>query len=211
MSVGGARDIRPQVTLAERGGVLEISDLVEIKTTLESARELGRFFGKQEQEYPHLVSITAPLIPPIGLIEAISRVISDKGEVVDDASAVLASIRTQMKTAHNRLQRKLEQIISDPNTTRFLQEAIITQRNGRYVVPLRAEHRGRFKSVVQDQSASGSTLFVEPLVVVELNNAILELQLAEKEEIRRILTELSVSGGESGRGTQCDCQRTGFS
>lgn len=191
VSVGGARDIRPQVTLAERGGVLEISDLLEIKTTLESARELGRFFTKQEQEYPHLVSITAPLIPPIGLIEAISRVISDKGEVVDDASAMLASIRTQMKTAHNRLQRKLEQIISDPNTTRFLQEAIITQRNGRYVVPLRAEHRGRFKSVVQDQSASGSTLFVEPLAVVELNNAILELQLAEKEEIRRILTELS--------------------
>ena len=192
VSVGGARDIRPQVTLAERGGVLEISDLLDVKITLESARELGRFFAKQEQDYPHLVAITAPLIPPMGLIEAISRVISDKGEVADDASAVLASIRTQIKTAHNRLQRKLEQIISDPNTTRFLQEAIITQRNGRYVVPLRAEHRGRFKSVVQDQSASGSTLFVEPLAVVELNNAILELQLAEKEEIRRILTELSM-------------------
>ena len=191
ISVGGARDIRPQVTLAERGGVLEISDLLDIKVTMESARELGRFFTKQEQDYPRLFTITAPLVPPTGLIEAISRVISEKGEVVDDASALLSSIRIQLKTAHERLQRKLEQIISDPNTNRFLQEAIITQRNGRYVVPLRAEHKGRFKSVVQDQSASGSTLFVEPLVVVELNNAIQELQLAEKEEIRRILAELS--------------------
>jgi dsDNA-specific endonuclease/ATPase MutS2 len=125
------------------------------------------------------------------LIEAISRVISEKGEVVDDASPQLAQLRSQIKIAHDRLQRKLEQLINDPNITRFLQENIITQRNGRYVVPLRAEHKGRFKSVVQDQSASGSTLFVEPLAVVELNNALLELQLAEKEEIHRILAELS--------------------
>jgi len=130
-------------------------------------------------------------VPPVGLIEAISRVISEKGEIVDAASAVLASLRTQIRTTHDRLKRKLDQIISDPNTTRFLQEAIITQRNGRYVVPLRAEHKGRFKSIVQDQSASGSTLFVEPLAVVEINNALLELQLSEKEEIRRILGELS--------------------
>ncbi|RJQ39281.1 MAG: endonuclease MutS2 [Anaerolineaceae bacterium] len=192
ISVGGARDIRPQVTLAARGGVLEIADFIDIKTTLESARDLGRFFSKQGQNFPQLCRIAAPLIPPVGLIEAISRVISEKGEIVDDASPQLASLRAQIRTAHDRLQHKLEQIISDPNITRFLQENIITQRNGRYVVPLRAEHKGRFKSVVQDQSASGSTLFVEPLAVVELNNALFELQLAEKEEIHRILTELSI-------------------
>jgi len=192
ISVGAARDIRTQVTLAARGGVLEIVDFIDIKGTLESARELGRFFGKQDQAYPQLCKVAAPLNPPAGLIEAISRVISEKGEVVDNASPQLASLRTQIRAAHDRLQRKLDQIISDPNATRFLQEAIITQRNGRYVVPLRAEHKGRFKSVVQDQSASGSTLFVEPLAVVELNNALFELQLAEKEEIRRILADLSL-------------------
>lgn len=191
IGVGGARDIRPQTGLASRGGVLEISDFMDIKATLEAARELGRFFNKMEDDYPQLYRITLALVPPMGLIEAISRVISEKGEIVDDASAVLASLRSQIRTTHARLQRKLDQIISDPDTTRFLQEAIITQRNGRYVVPLRAEHRGRFKSVVQDQSASGSTLFVEPLAVVEINNALLELQLAEKEEIHRILGELS--------------------
>ena len=192
ISVGSARDIRPQVTLAVRGGVLEIADFIDIKSTLESTRDLGRFFGKQDQNFPQLCKIAAPLIPPLGLIEAISQVISEKGEIVDEASPQLAALRAQIRTAHDRLQRKLEQIISDPNITRFLQENIITQRNGRYVVPLRAEHKGRFKSVVQDQSASGSTLFVEPLVVVELNNALFELQMAEKEEIRRILAELSL-------------------
>lgn len=192
ISVGGARDIRPQVTLAVRGGVLEITDFIDIKSTLESTRDLGRFFSKQDQNFPQLCRIAIPLTPPVGLIEAISQVISEKGEIVDDASPQLATLRAQSRTAHDRLQRKLEQIISDPDITRFLQENIITQRNGRYVVPLRAEHKGRFKSVVQDQSASGSTLFVEPLAVVELNNALFELQLAEKEEIHRILAELSV-------------------
>ena len=192
ISVGGARDIRPQVTLAVRGGVLEITDFIDIKSTLESTRDLGRFFNKQDKSFPQLCRIAIPLIPPVGLIEAISHVISEKGEIVDDASPQLATLRAQSRTAHDRLQRKLEQIISDPDITRFLQENIITQRNGRYVVPLRAEHKGRFKSVVQDQSASGSTLFVEPLAVVELNNALFELQLAEKEEIHRILAELSV-------------------
>jgi len=83
ISVGGARDIRPQVTLAARGGVLEIADFIDIKTTLESARDLGRFFSKQGQNFPQLCRIAAPLIPPVGLIEAISRVISEKGEIVD--------------------------------------------------------------------------------------------------------------------------------
>lgn len=192
ISVGGAKDIRPQVSLTTRGVVLEIQDFIDIKDTLESTRELGRFFSKQELNFPQLCKIAAPLVPPVGLIEAISHVISEKGEIVDNASPQLASLRAQIKTAHSRLQRKLDQIISDPNITRFLQENIVTQRNGRYVVPLRAEHRGRLKSVVQDQSASGSTLFVEPLAVVELNNALLELELAEKEEIHRILAELSL-------------------
>ena len=191
ISVGGARDIRPQVAQATKGSVLEISDFIDIKATLETARELGRFFNKAEQKYPQLFKITTPLVPPLGLIEAISRVISEKGEIVDSASSELATIRAQIRTAHSRLQRKLEQLVNDSAVTRFLQEAIVTQRNGRYVVPLRAEHKGRLKSVVQDQSASGSTLFVEPLVVVELNNALIELQLAEKEEVRRILAELS--------------------
>ena len=82
-------------------------------------------------------------------------------------------------------------MIADPHKSKMLQEAIITQRNGRYVIPLRAEFKGRIKSIIHDQSASGATLFVEPLVTVELNNRWHELQLAERDEIRRILLELS--------------------
>ncbi len=191
VSVGSAHDIRPQVALTTRGGVLDIPDFIDIKSTLESARRLKRFFAKLEDKFPHLMVITDPMDPPSGLIEAISKVINEKGEIADNASAELSSIRSRMRTSSARLQQKLTGFISNPNTTRFLQEAIITQRNGRYVVPLRAEHKGRIKCVVQDQSASGSTLFVEPLEVVELNNTLLELQMAEKEEIRRILAELS--------------------
>ena len=156
-----------------------------------AARELARTFEHKQTEYPHLAVIAAPLPPPPGLIEVITRTISDRGEILDSASAKLAAIRAEIKIAHERLMSKLTRMINDPKNQPHLQEAIITQRNGRYVVPLRAELRGRLRSIVHDQSASGATLFVEPLVVVELNNQYHEAQLAERDEERRILTDLT--------------------
>ena len=142
------------------------------------------------------------LPPPSGLIEAINKVFSEKGELLDSASPRLNSLRGEIKTAHARLISKLERLVNDGSTATLLQEAIITVRNGRYVVPVKAENKHRLKGVTQDQSASGATLFVEPLAVVELNNAWHELRMAEEEEIRRIFSELSALVGEHSRGIQ---------
>ncbi len=155
--------------------------------------------GESSQEkypFPHLAEIAIGLPDTYGLVDAISRVLSERGDVLDSASPKLGSIRREKKISHDRLMSKLQKYITDSKTTPMLQEAIITQRDGRYVIPLRSEFKGRIKSVIHDQSSSGATLFVEPLAVVELNNTIRELELAERDEERRVLAALSAQVGE---------------
>jgi DNA mismatch repair protein MutS2 len=226
LTIGGSHDIRPAVNLAARGGVLDPQALLDIKSTLIACRELKKsLLGKSdgrgsalvgsqtrpkhhnkktkeedqlevEHPFPHLAEIAYGLPETYGLVDAISRVLSDRGDVLDSASPKLGTIRREKKIAHDRLMSKLQKYITDTKTTPMLQEAIITQRDGRYVIPLRSEFKGRIKSVVHDQSSSGATLFVEPLAVVELNNAIRELELAERDEERRVLAALSAQIAE---------------
>ena len=196
IGVGGARDVRPPVERAARAGVLLGSELLEIKTTLEAARDLARFFERHTAEFPHLADLAARLPPPPGLIEAISRAISERGEVLDSASPRLAALRAEIKVAHERLLARLNTIMNDPKVAPWLQESLITLRNDRYVLPLKAEAKGHLRGIIHDQSASGATLFVEPLAVVDLNNAWHELQLAARDEERRILAALSAQVGE---------------
>ena len=196
ISVGGARDVRPQVELASRGGVLETSDLLDIKATIISARGLKSTLGKMDEVYPRLSEIAQRLPLPLGLVDAISSAISDKGEVLDSASAKLASLRAERRVTHERLMTKLQKIISNTQNAKMLQEAIITQREGRYVIPLQAQFKGRIKGIVHDQSSSGATIFIEPISTVEQNNKLRELQLAERDEERRVLAELCAQIGE---------------
>jgi DNA mismatch repair protein MutS2 len=191
VSVGGAHDIRAMVDLASRGGVLTESELLAVSSTLISSRSLARNFEKNMREFPRLAEIVRLFPPPPGIIEAISRCISDRAEVLDNASQKLASIRSEIKVSHSRLLSRLERMLGDPHTAPMLQESIITQRNGRYVIPLRAEFKSKLKAIIHDQSSSGATLFVEPIAVVELNNRWHELQLEERDEVRRILADLS--------------------
>ncbi len=195
LTIGGARDIRAPLELASRGGVLTPPDLLDVKYTLVAARNLARTFERLEARFPHLYVIAAQLPPPLGLIDLITRAISDRGDVLDSASDKLNHIRRDLRIAYDRLMERLNRIVGDPKNGPYLQEALITQRDGRYVIPLRADFKGRIKAIVHDQSASGATLFVEPLTVVEHNNAYRELQLAERDEERRILTELSAEVG----------------
>ena len=192
LSIGGARDIRPQISIAARDGILMPEDIMAVKDTLVASRDLFRFFSKLPMEIPGLQAIGARLQPPEGLIEAISKVLDEKGEIRDSASDKLLTIRTGLKNANHRVVDKLNAFINSPNTGRMLQEAIITKRGERYVVPLKAEYKGRIKCVVQDQSASGATLFVEPMGVVDLNNERISLAKEEKDEIQRILQALTV-------------------
>ena len=195
LTIGGVRDVRSQVELASRGSVLTAQELLDIKSTLVAARTLVRTFERLENQFPNLYAIVTQIPPPLGLVDGITRTISERGEILDSASPKLATIRRDMRIAHDRLMSKLQRMVSDPATTPYLQDALITQRDGRYVLPLRAEFKGRIKSVIHDQSSSGATLFVEPLAVVELNNQYRELQLAERDEERRLLAELSYQVG----------------
>lgn len=191
LSIGGARDVRAVVDLARHGGVLAPNELLDIKYTLVAARSLRRVFDRLESQYPQLYDIVAQLPPPMGLIDAITFAISERGDILDSASEKLAAVRRDLRIVHDRLMAKLQRLVSDPRNAPYLQEALITQRDGRYVIPLRAEFKGRIRSIVHDQSQSGATLFVEPLGVVEQNNQYRELQLAERDEERRILADLS--------------------
>ncbi|MCQ3937578.1 MAG: endonuclease MutS2 [Chloroflexi bacterium] len=191
VSIGAAHDIRPAADLAARSGVLDPQALLDVKSTLISCRELKKTFEKKENEYPRLALIAQGLPETHGIVDAITRVLSERGEVLDSASPKLAEIRRNLRIAHDRLMSRLQKYVTDSKTVSMLQEAIITQRDGRYVIPLRAEFKGRIKAIVHDQSASGATLFVEPLPIVEANNELRELQLAERDEERRILAEVS--------------------
>jgi DNA mismatch repair protein MutS2 len=191
LTIGGARDVREQVELAARGGVLTPTELLDVKSTLVAARTLARVFERIGGEYPNLTELAMQLPQPPGLIDTITRVLSDRGEILDSASELLAQVRHDLRITHERLMTRLQRLVSDPKYTPYLQEALITQRDGRYVIPLRAEFKGRIKSIVHDQSSSGATLWVEPLSVVDANNQYRELQLSERDEERRILAELS--------------------
>jgi DNA mismatch repair protein MutS2 len=196
LTIGGARDVRDPVESAERGAVLEPHQILDVKNTLIAARTLRRRFEDEDTRYPALRQIALRLTVIEGLIDSISRVLNERGEILDKASDLLATIRRDMRVAHGRLTDKLQNLLGDPKIQPLLQEPIITQREGRYVIPLRAEFKGRLKSIVHDQSTSGATVFVEPLQVVDLNNQLRELELAERDEIRRLLADLSEKIGE---------------
>ncbi|HFC10315.1 MAG TPA: endonuclease MutS2 [Chloroflexi bacterium] len=187
----GVRDIRPHVEAARRGITLAPEALLEIKATLARSRDLRRDLLRLQTEAPRLADIAALLPPPIGLIDAIARTLTDEGEIPDSASPTLARLRADMTLARQRLTRRLERMVRDPAIVPMLQEPIVTQRGGRYVLPLKAEFKGRLKGIVHDRSASGATLFVEPLPIVEINNHLRELERAAEQEIRRLLAALS--------------------
>ena len=194
IGIGGAHDIRQAVDLAARGGVLDPEQLLDIKSTLISCRELKKSLERKTDEAPRLSQIAVGLPDPHGIVDSITRILSDRGEVLDSASPKLADLRREIKIAHGRLMSRLQKYLTE--SANKLQEPIITQRDGRYVIPLRAEFKGSIKAVVHDQSSSGATLFVEPLPVVELNNELRELELKARDEERRILAEVSAQVGE---------------
>jgi DNA mismatch repair protein MutS2 len=199
LSIGGAHDIREQVDLALHGGVLDPKELLDVQSTLVSMRNLRRFFDKHAEAAPQLAEIACRLPAPAGLIETIARCITDNAEVADSASPRLYDLRRQVRIAHDRLMARLQRYLTEPSTASKLQDSVITQRDGRFVIPLRAEFKGQVKAIVHDSSSTGATLFIEPLAVVELNNAFREAQIAERDEVRRVLAELSAQvGGMAG-------------
>ncbi len=191
VTIGGARDVRSLAEQAARATVLQPPDMLDIKNTLIAGRELKRVIIRLAETSPRLAFIAESITETPGIVEAISRTLDEYGEVLDSASPRLAEIRVELRVAHDSLLDKLQRIVSSQTNAKYLQEQIITQRGDRFVIPLKANFKGRIRGIVHDQSASGATIFIEPLATVELNNRWRELQLAEQEEVRRILRELS--------------------
>ena len=195
MTIGGARDIRQAAENAERGFILRAEDLQAIQATIVAARDLQRHLLKVEDEAPHLADIAVLIEECPGIVSAINRTIDERGEVLDSASTKLAKIRQEQQVVYDRIQDKLQRLLNS-SMSQYLQESIITMRGGRYVVPLRADAKGRLKGIVHDHSGSGATLWIEPMNTVELNNEYRELHLREQDEVTRILRELSALVGE---------------
>src|SRR6266705_2732055 len=193
-SVQGARDIRPLLARAAREGMLLPSDLLEVLATTRSAMHVARLLEKLDPEkFPLLQSLGAYLPQPPHIARRIEETISEEGEVLDTASATLRKLRFDIRGANQRLQDRLRTLVSEFGHA--LQEPIVTIRSDRYVIPVKAENRGQVRGIVHDQSASGATVFIEPMVVVELNNKLKQLQIEERQEIERILRVLSLEIG----------------
>ncbi|MFZ1793963.1 MAG: endonuclease MutS2, partial [Anaerolineae bacterium] len=191
LDVGGARDIRERVDFTNHGGVLEPQEFLTIRDTLEAGKRVQRTLMRYNAVYPQLTAITNLIEPCAALVNEINRCVDDGGEVRDNASPALASARREVRIVHDRLLQKLQRMVADTNTATYLMESLVTQRGGRYVIPVRADFKGRIPGVVHDQSSSGQTLFIEPLATLDLNNEWRELQLAEARERLRVLTALS--------------------
>jgi len=191
--VAGARDIGPWVARAERGGRLETDALQEILYTLIAAGRLAETL--QGAGGPLLRGLGREIAPLPALRATLERSLDPAGGLLDNASPRLGGLRRAVRVAYDRLRSRLEQFVHSTEFAPVLQEPLITLRSGRYVVPVRAEMKGRVKGIVHDQSGSGQTLFIEPLVAVELGNAWREAQLAETAEVERVLDELSALVG----------------
>ena len=197
VSLGGARDVRTLVSTAARGAVLTPSQLLEVADTVRAAERVRRTLTRLSAEAP-LLSTTAAGIADCGALRGlIEQSIDDRGEVTDGASADLGQIRRELTVAHDRLQQRMEALLRSPVVRTALQDPIVTIRDGRYVLPVRSESRAVVPGVVHDSSASGATVYVEPLAVVELGNRWRELQVQERREVERILRELSEAVGEA--------------
>ena len=195
VGIGAAHDIEPWVGRALRGGRLDPQQFLEIAETLDAASRLATSLADERR--PLLRDLGRRLHPLPALRSTLTRSFDPVGELLDTASPRLGPLRAAVRMTYDRLRRRLDSLVGSELGS-ALQEPIITLRNGRYVVPIRAEARSRVKGIVHDASGSGQTLFVEPLVVVELGNAWREAQAAVNEEEGRILDELSALVAANG-------------
>jgi len=192
--VQGARDIRAHLARAAREGVLSPDDLLEVLATTQSAIHVARLLEKlPAEEFPLLSRLGGDIPQRPHIARRIEETISDEGEVLDTASPTLRKLRFDIRGANQRLQDRLRTLVGE--FSNVLQDPIVTIRNDRYVIPVKAESRGQVRGIVHDQSSSGATVFVEPMAVVELNNKLRQLQIEERQEVERILRALSLEIG----------------
>ena len=203
-SFSGVKPVAEALDRADRGGSLNPHELLTIADLLTAARRCKEYFNDEAAEKTAIDHLFLSLHGNRFLEEKIKRCLPDEDTVADAASTELADIRRHMRAAQAKSRQILQKIISSPSYSKILQETIITQRDGRFVVPVKAEHKGDLPGLVHDISSTGATLFVEPMGVVQANNEFIELQAKEQKEIERILAELSAEAAAHREDIQWD-------
>ena len=204
-SFSGVKPVGEALDRADRGGSLNTRELLTIADLLTAARRAKEYFsGDETTQKTAIDHLFLSLHGNRFLEEKIKRCIPDEDTIADAASPELADIRRHMRAAQAKSRQILQKIISSPTYGKILQETIITQRDGRFVVPVKAEHRGDLPGLVHDISSSGATLFIEPMGVVQANNELIELEAKEQKEIQRILAELSAEAAAHREDIQWD-------
>ena len=192
-SFSGVKDVSAALTRADHGGMLNTRELLDIAGVLTASRRVADYDAQRQGEETVLDRLFTSLHTNKYLEEQIRSAILDEETIADTASSELADIRRKMRLAASKGRQILQRIISSPSYAKVLQEALITQRDGRFVVPVKAECKGSMPGLVHDVSSSGATLFVEPMGVVQANNELKELEAREQKEIDRILRQLSAA------------------
>ena len=187
----GILDVVQSLHRAELGGCLNQKELLDIASLLQCSRITGQYIKDDKLPDTVINSYFGALHSNRYLEDKIKNAVLSENEIADNASPELAAIRKKMRQEEANVRGALQKIISSPGYSKYLQEPIITSRSGRYVVPVRIEHKNDIQGLVHDVSASGMTVFVEPIAAVKANNALKELEAREKSEIERILAELS--------------------
>ena len=194
--LGQIYDISAAMTFARKGGVLTMGQLLQILYNLKIAANVTTFLKSDLPPLPAIDAIREVIVTCPRLAENIDRCIISEDEMADNASPALKDIRRSITRQNDAIRNRLNSIINSSDNRTYLQDAIVTVRDGRYVIPVKAEHRGRFQGIIHDQSATGATLFIEPQVIVNMNNELREMELKEKAEVERILAELSSAAAE---------------
>ncbi|UFJ39176.1 endonuclease MutS2 [Brevibacillus humidisoli] len=209
--LGGIRDIRQSLQRARLRAMLSPADLLDIASTIYAGRRLKTFLLNlaEEQELPMLTGWAEQIEGLRDLEEEIKRCVDDHGDVVDSASVELRRIRQEIRGLESRIRDRLEQMTRSSSYQKMLMENIITIRGDRYVIPVKQEYRHVFGGIVHDQSASGATLFIEPEVVVTMNNKLRETRLKEEREVERILIQLTEQVSEVVESLQINIEMLG--
>lgn len=192
-----AENVLGSVKRAERDGVLHPSELINISRLLYVARRMKSYIGEASAECKKLHEIEEGIITAKQLEDKINSCIISENEIADDASPELNTIRRKIRSLNGKIKETLDSMVRSAHYKKFLQDPIVTMRSDRYVIPVKSEHKGEVNGIVHDTSASGATLFIEPMSVVTSNNEIRDLRMREQQEIERILAELSALAAEN--------------
>jgi DNA mismatch repair protein MutS2 len=198
-AIGNFPDVKPCALHAEKGGSLSMRQLLDVAFCLGTARKVARFLQSDLPELPILAGFGSAIETNKALEEQIGNAILSESEMADGASPELRRIRRDIARQNESIRAKLSQIVTRPGSRDLLQDGIVTMRQGRYVVPVKQEHKAAFPGIIHDRSSTGATLFIEPQAVVNMNNELRELAILEEREIERILAELSAEVGAFAR------------